>query len=52
MEETIGPKKEAGKENKQTLTNVSPAEEVTSKNEVETEKCLQAQKSKDTQYKT
>ena len=52
MEETSSPKKEAGKENKQTLANLSPAEEVTSKNEVETEKFLQAQKFKHTQYKT
>ena len=40
-----------GKENEQTLPNLSPAEEATSKDEVETEKFLQEQKSKNTQYK-
>ena len=43
---------EAGKENEQTLANLSPAEEATSKDEVEIEKFLQEQKSKNTQYKT
>ena len=43
---------EAGKENEQTLANLSLAEEATSKDEVEIEKFLQEQKSKNTQYKT
>ena len=43
---------EAGKENEKTLANLSPAEEATSKDEVEIEKFLQEQKSKNTQYKT
>ena len=43
---------EAGKENEQTLANLSPAEEATSKDEVEIEKFLQEQKLKNTQYKT
>ena len=43
---------EAGKENEQTVANLSPAEEATSKDEVEIEKFLQEQKSKNTQYKT
>ena len=43
---------EAGKENEQTLANLSPAEEATSKDEVEIEKFLREQKSKNTQYKT
>ena len=46
---------EAGKENEQTLANLSPAEEATqatSKDEVEIEIFLQEQKSKNTQYKT
>lgn len=34
------------------MANLSPVEEATSKDEVEIEKCLQAQKSKSTQYKT
>ena len=34
------------------LANLSPAEEATSKDEVEMEKVLQRQKSKNTQYKT
>ena len=42
----------AGKENEQTVPNLSPAEEATSKDEVEIEKFLQEQKSKNTQYKT
>ena len=43
---------EAGKQNEQTLANLSFAEEATSKDEVEIEKFLQEQKSKNTQYKT
>ena len=43
---------EAGKENEQTLANLSPAEEGTSKDEDEIEKFLQEQKSKNTQHKT
>ena len=43
---------EAGKENEQTLANSSPDEEATSKDEVEIEKFLQEQQSKNTQYKT
>ena len=43
---------EAGKENEQTLANLRLAEEATSKDEVEIEKFLQKQKSKNTQYKT
>ena len=43
---------EAGKENEQTLAILSLAEEATSKDEVEIEKFLQAQKSKNTQHKT
>ena len=39
---------EAGKENDQTLANLSPAEEATSKDEVEIEKFLQEQKLKET----
>ena len=35
---------EAGKENEQTVANLSPAEEATSKDEVEIEKFLQEQK--------
>ena len=42
----------AGKKNVQTLANLSPAEKAASKDEVEIEKFLQAQKSKNTQYKT
>ena len=42
----------AGKENEQTLPNLSPAEEATNKDEVEVEKFLREQKSKNTQYKT
>ena len=40
---------EAGKGNKQKLANLSP-EEATGKDEVEIEKFLQEQKSKNTQY--
>ena len=43
---------EADKENEQTLANLSPAEEATSKDEVEIDKFLHEQKSKNTQYKT
>ena len=46
MEELVDLHEEAGKENEQTLANLSPAEEATSKDEVEIEK------SKNTQYKT
>ena len=49
MEEPVSLNVEAGKENEQTLANLSPAEEGTSKDEVEIEKFLQAQKSKNTQ---
>ena len=52
MEESVDLHKKAGKENEQTLANLSPAEEVKSKEEVEIEKFLQEQKSKNTQYKT
>ena len=52
MEELADLDEEAGKENEQTLANLSSAEEVTSRDEVEIEKFLQAQKSKNTQYKT
>ena len=52
MEEPVALNVEAGKENEQTLANLSPAEKATSKDEVEIEKFLQAQKSKNTQYKT
>ena len=51
MEEPVALIVEAGKENEQMLANLSPAEEPTSKNEVEIE-ILQTQKSKNTQYKT
>ena len=42
----------ASKENEQTLANLSSAEEATREDEVEIEKLLQAQKSRNTQYKT
>ena len=48
MEESIDLHEEAGKENEQTLASISPAEEATSKDEVEIEKFLQEQKSKNT----
>ena len=51
MEEPVE-NKEASKENKQTLANMSPAEEATSNDEVEIEKLLQAKKSRNAQYKT
>ena len=44
-------KEKAGKENEHALANLSPAEEATSKHEVEIENFLQEQKSKNTQYK-
>ena len=44
MEESVDLHEEAGKENEQTLANFSPAEEATSKDEVENEKFLQEQK--------
>ena len=46
MEESVDLHEEAGKENKQTFANLNPAEEATSKDEVEIEKSLQKQKSK------
>ena len=52
MEESVHLHEEAGKENEQTLANLSLAEEATSKDDVEIEKFLQEQKSKNTQYKT
>jgi len=52
MEEPVDLNEEAGKENGQTLANLSPAEKTTSKDEVQIEKFLQAQKSENTQYKT
>ena len=52
MENSVDLHEEAGKENEQTLANLSLPEEVTSKDEVEIEKFLQEQKSKNTQYKT
>ena len=52
MAESVDLSREAGKENEQTLANLSPAQKATSKDEVEIEKFLQEQKSKNTQYKT
>ena len=52
MTESVDLHGEAGKENEQTLAHLSPAEEATSKYEVEIGKFLQEQKSKNTQYKT
>ena len=52
MEESVDLHEEAGKENEQTLANLSLPEEVMSKDEVEIEKFFQEQKSKNTQYKT
>ena len=49
MEESVGLHEEAGKENEQTLANLSPVEEATSKDEVEIDKFLQEQKSKNAQ---
>ena len=48
MEESVDLHEEASKENEQTLANLSPAEEATSKDEVEIEKFLLEQKSKNT----
>ena len=39
MEESVDLHKEAGKENEQTLANLSPAEEATSKDEVKNQFC-------------
>ena len=44
MEESVDLQEEAGKENEQTLANLSPAEEAMSKDKVEIEKFLQEQK--------
>ena len=44
MDESVHLHEEAGKENEQTLANLSLAEEATSKDEVEIEKFLQEQK--------
>ena len=52
MEESVDLRDETGKGNEQTLANISPAEEASSKDEVEIEKFLQEQKSKNTQYKS
>ena len=52
MEEWVDLHEEAGKENERTLANLSPSEEATSKDEVEIEKFLHEQKSKNTQYQT
>ena len=46
MEESVDLHEEAGKENEQTLANLSPTEEAWSKEEVEIEIFLQEQKSK------
>ena len=46
MEESVDLHEEVVKANEQTLTNLSPAEEATSKDEVEIETFLQEQKSK------
>ena len=52
MEESVDRHEEAGKQNEQTLENLSPAEAATRKDEVEIEKFLPKQKSKNTRYKT
>ena len=52
MDEPVALNEEAGKENEQTLANLSSADEAPSKDDVEIEKSLQAQKSKNTQHKT
>ena len=44
MEESVDLQEEAGKENEQTLANLSPAEEATDKGEVEIEKFVQGSK--------
>ena len=49
MEEWVDLHEEAGKENKQTLANLSPAKEATSKDVVGIDKFSQEQKSKNTQ---
>ena len=48
MDEPVALNEQAGKENEQTLANLSPAEEAPSKDEVEIEKFLQAQISNNT----
>ena len=52
MEESVDLHEEAGKENEQTLANLSLNEEATSKHEVEIETFLEEQKWKNTQCKT
>ena len=52
MEESVDLHEEAGKENEQTLANLSLPEEATSKGEVEIEKFLQSRNKKNTQYTT
>ena len=52
MEKSVDLHEVASKENEQTLENLSPVQEAKSKDEVEIEKFLQEQKSKNTQYKT
>ena len=53
MEESVDLHEEAGKENEQTLANLSPAEEATSKDELGRGwKILKEHNSKNTQYKT
>ena len=44
VEESVDLHEEAGKENEQMLANLRPADEATSKDEVEIEKFLQEQK--------
>ena len=46
MEESVDLHKEAGKENEQTLANLSLAEEATSKDEVEIEKFCRSRNKK------
>ena len=50
MEESVDLHEETGIENEQTLANLSPAERATSKGEVEIEKLLHEQISKNIQY--
>ena len=53
MEESVDLHEEAGKENEQTLANMSPAEEATSKDDMSRNwEISQEQKSKNTQWKT
>ena len=52
MEESVDLHEEASKENEQTLANLGSAEEATSKDEVEIDKFLPQQNSKNTQYIT